>query len=64
MHKNHRRKNKQNSPYNNRPGKGPDHRVFRAKERAVMQRLRTGDDPDDLVFPTKKQHGDDIWNYD
>lgn len=64
MHKNYRRKIKQDYPWDNRWKKVPDNRRFRAVERAAMQRLRAGDDPEDLVWPTKLHHGDDPWNYD
>ena len=42
--------------------KVPDNRVFRNKERAALRRVKQGDE--EVIFPTKKQHGDDIWNYD
>jgi len=67
MHKNHRRKNKQDYPWDNRPWKCRDPgRALRAMERAAMQRLLAGEDPDNLIWPCKYEHVPycDPWNWD
>lgn len=50
--------------WDNRNWKVKGFRFFRAKERIALERLRTGADPDNLVWPTHKNHNDDNWNYD
>lgn len=42
----------------------PNNQKFRSKERHCLQRLRAGDDPDSIIWPTSRHHGDNIWNYD
>ena len=36
-------------------------RAFRSTERGTLQR---GMDPDSVVLPTHRRHGEDIWYYD
>lgn len=64
MHINHRRKNKQNYPWDMRGWKVPSFRPFRAEESHCLNRIWAGDDPENIVWPSKVQHGDDIWDYD
>ena len=67
MHKNHRRKNKQNYPWDNRGWKVPfPSRLFREEERRIMRRLLQDEDPDELLWPTVLNHAKEAnpWFYD
>lgn len=67
MHTNHRRKNKQKYPWDNRAFKPRDYsKYFRAAEKHCMQRFLVGDDPENLIWPTKLEHIDrcNPWHYD
>lgn len=64
MHTNHRRKNKQQYPWDNRPWKVPNFKFFRAKEQHCLNQLRAGADADNMIWPSSSQHNDDVWHYD
>lgn len=51
-------------PYDLRSRKVPDFSYFRCLERAAMQRLRAGDDPESIVWPTMGRENDNPWNWD
>jgi len=57
MHTNHRRKNKQDYPWDLRSYRPPrTWKYFRAAERTCLDRLRNGEDPDDEIWPHKRDH--------
>jgi len=67
-HINHRRGETRRSvnrfPWDIRGWKVRGFRVFRAAERAALERVRVGDDPDTVLFPIRTCDNDDVWNYD
>lgn len=64
MHINHRRRNKQEYPWDQRKWKVKGFRVFRSKEHRALERLRQGDDPDEILFPIRAVDNDNAWYYE
>jgi hypothetical protein len=66
MKTNHRRrvKSRQEYPWDLRSRKVEGFRFFRTRERAALERVRAGDDPDSIIWPTTRRHNDDAWHYD
>ena len=67
-HINHRRGETRRSvntyPWDLRGWKVRGFRFFRAVERAALESLRSGEDPDDVLFPYRTRENDTPWNYD
>ena len=52
------------TPYDERPWRITDFRYFRREENRCVERLRVGDDPEAIIWPTSCRHNDNPWNYD
>lgn len=67
-HINHRRGETRRSvhryPWDLRGRKVPGFRYFRRVERTALEKLRAGDDPDEILFPYRRRENDDPWGYD
>jgi hypothetical protein len=56
----------QSRPLDQRPGKVPHFRAFRAKERAALARVRHGEDfiDDEVIFPTSSRENGNPWEHE